>query len=133
MKNLNIDNWLEQERKKNPGRVPDGYFEDFQRKMARMAREASAEEGREGGETTKAGEIRLSVWMRMRPYVALAASFILMVTVGGLFLKNVTPAQELDNDELFGYYEEIIPRTDPDIIFYAQAMEGEDTSNDYSY
>ena len=66
MKNFDVDNWLETSGKKRPYKAPEGYFEAFQEKMARQSRPAP------------------TLWVRLRPIVAMAASFVLLVALGGL-------------------------------------------------
>ena len=108
MKNFDVENWLETSGKKRPYKVPEGYFEGFQEKMVRQSRPAPA------------------LWVRLRPMVAMAASFVLLVALGGLFLKTVTPAQaEYEEDDYYAYYCEIIPRSDTEAIYFAQAEEVE--------
>ena len=108
MKNFDVDNWLETSGKKRPYKVPEGYFEAFQEKMARQSQPAP------------------TLWVRLRPIVAMAASFVLLVALGGLLLKTVTPAQPgFEEDDYYAYYCEIIPRSDADALYYSQAEEVE--------
>ena len=108
MKNFDVENWLETSGKKQPYKVPEGYFEGFQEKMMRHSRPSP------------------TLWVRLRPMVAMAASFVLLVALGGLFLKTVTPTQtEFEEDDYYAYYCEIIPRSDADAFYYAQAEDTE--------
>ena len=94
---------------RHPYKVPEGYFEDFQAKMSRMAREQKT--------------VPVSTWMRVKPYVGLAASFLLLLGVGSLFLQKVTPVAE--EDALPAAYEEIIPRSDEDLLWLSQNDEAQ--------
>lgn len=108
MKNFDAQDWLETSGKKRPYKVPEGYFEAFQEKMARHSRPAP------------------TLWVRLRPIVAMAASFVLLVALGGLLLKTVTPSRaDYEDDDYYAYYCEIIPRSDTDAIYYSQAEEAE--------
>lgn len=113
MKNFDVDNWLETSGKKRPFKVPEGYFDAFQEKMMAMAGESAAQKDIQRTPT---------LWVRLRPMVAMAASFVLLVVLGGLFLKMVTPTQpEYDEDDYYAYYCEIIPQSNEEAIYYAQA------------
>ncbi|MCR4565890.1 MAG: hypothetical protein K5651_07360 [Bacteroidales bacterium] len=117
MKNFDAEKWLEQAGKKRPYQLPDGYFEDFRKQMDAMARNASSE-----GRDTKT--VPVSVWTRMRPILAMAASFVLLVALGGLLLKTVTPTQtDLGEDTYYSYYCDVIPRSDADAIYFSQTQE----------
>ncbi|MBP5539837.1 MAG: hypothetical protein J6X69_08495 [Bacteroidales bacterium] len=117
MKNFDVDNWLETSGRKRPYKVSDGYFETFQEKMAAMARESAAE---------KESQRVPTLGVRLRPIVAMAASFVLLVALGGLLLKTVTPSRaDYEDDDYYAYYCEIIPRSDTDAIYYSQAEEAE--------
>ena len=99
---------------RHPYQVPEGYFEDFQAKMSRMAR------------TQKT--VPVSTWMRVKPYVGLAASFLLLMGVGSLFLQKVTPVQ--DDEAAMALYDELIPRSDEDALWLADNQETELSNED---
>lgn len=123
MKNPTTKNMLEKMDKKHPYRVPDHYFEDFQARMEKLKKPSEQK------------YIPQNQWARIRPYVAMAASFLLLVTAGTYILEWATPGnnhglnQELDEQELYAYYCDIIPRTNPDAIFYVE-QEDELSSED---
>ena len=117
MKNFDAENWLETSGRKSPYKVPDGYFETFREKMGAMAREASSE-----GRDAKTAPV--SVRTLLRPVFAMAASFVLLVALGGLLLKSVTPVQaELEEATLYSYYCDIIPRSDAEAIYFSRMQD----------
>lgn len=122
MKNLDIEKRLAVSDKKQSYKVPEGYFEAFQDKMMAMARASAAEKQMQRTPT---------LWVRLRPVVAMAASFVLLAVLGTLLLKTVTPVQTAyEEDEYYAYYCEIIPRSDADALYFAQAEEGELTEDE---
>ena len=62
--------------KEMPYSVPERYFEDFRSQM----KPTSAKEN--------------SLYMRLAPYMAMAAMFILLVTGGTFLLRHATPEEE---------------------------------------
>ena len=60
-----------------PFKVPEGYFDDFATRMMEMLPEQEA----------KVVEMKPSVWLRWRPYVA-AASVCAVIFGAGLFYSN---------------------------------------------
>lgn len=115
MKNSDAEKWLEISGKKESFKLPEGYFEDFREKMAAMAREDSFE-----GRTPKAAPVPVRTFLR--PVFAMAASFLLLVALGGLLLRTVTPAQaEIEDATLYSYYCDIIPRSDAEAIYFSRA------------
>ncbi|MBP5397508.1 MAG: hypothetical protein J6Y32_02585 [Bacteroidales bacterium] len=99
--------------KRHPYKVPEGYFEDFQAKMSHMAREQKT--------------VPVSTWMRIKPYVALAASFLLLLGIGSFLLKSVTPAAE---DNLLAAYEEVLPNSDEELVWLSQYEEDDLSEED---
>jgi hypothetical protein len=61
--------------------------------------------------------IPASRWMRVKPYVAMAASFLILVSLGGFILKSVTPHAEFSEEELLAYEFDIVPRDDMEEIY----------------
>lgn len=115
MKKNDVENWLETSGKKTPYKVPDGYFDTFREKMGAMAREASSK-----GPGTGSAPVRTL----LRPIFAMAASFVLLVALGGLLLKSVTPVQaELEEATLYSYYCDIIPRSDAEAIYFSRMQD----------
>lgn len=117
MKNFDAENWLETSGRKSPYKVPEGYFEAFREKMGVMARDASS-----AGRDTNPAPV--SVRTLLRPVFAMAASFVLLVALGGLLLKSVTPVQaELEDVTLYSYYCDIIPRSDAEAIYFSRMQD----------
>lgn len=111
MSKMNENIFPEGASRRHPYNVPEGYFEDFQAKMSRMVRESRT--------------VPVSTWMRVKPYVALAASFLLLLGIGSFLLRSVTPESE---ETLLAAYEEVLPNSDEEFIWLAQYEE--DTLSD---
>ena len=91
--------------------VPEGYFEGLQARLSTIPQQHSA--------TTP--------WVRMRPYLALAAAFAAMVVGGTALLRSTArPASVLSDEDLFSYAQ-LIPRTDPYLIYDDEGVEAEET------
>ena len=67
--------------KEMPYSVPERYFEDFRSQM----KPTSAKEN--------------SLYMRLAPYMAMAAMFILLVTGGTFLLRHATPEEEFTQED----------------------------------
>jgi len=67
-----------------PFRVPEGYFEEMPDRMAAARRE----------------EVPVSFARKAAPYMAFAASLLLIVTGGTYFLRHVTP-DRYDDESLY--------------------------------
>ncbi|MBR1871730.1 MAG: hypothetical protein IJ795_00795 [Bacteroidales bacterium] len=75
--------------------VPEGYFQDLKQRLEDIPH-ASA---------------RVTTWMKVRPYVALAASFAIAVTLGRAILRATVPAtMEISA-------EEIVTATNPYAVY----------------
>lgn len=103
-----MNNILDKADRRDGITVPDGYFEEFARKM-----EASLPEME--WERPAARVIPRSLWQRVRPYVYLAAMFLGVWTMmnvfdfvrssAGLGVENsVVLAEALGNDHFMNYY-----------------------------
>lgn len=112
--------------------VPDGYFADFNRRMAAELPPIDFEKG----EQTVV--VRRNWWQRTRPYIYMAAMFAgvwcmmkmfdMMRPSTGLTLEShpaVTAA--LSNDEFFNYY--VVPTIDDETIYDELYIEGFDTTD----
>ena len=89
--------------RENPFKVPEGYFENLA---------ASVAERRGAGS---------GVWTKVRPYLAIAASFALIALVGTAVLKRTATREEGDDFWTSGYYSETVSGqniSDEDIINY---------------
>ncbi len=94
------------ELKKMPFRTPEGYFEQFSVK----------------GHNTKGISSKGSRSKRVIPYITAAAMFTVIAAAGTAIMKNV-----LNNDSTTDYivwtYDEIIPYTDPESLYYSYNSE----------
>lgn len=80
MKDLKTDILAQEPKLKiMPYSVPEGYFETFKAEMKPC--------------------VRMSLTERLMPYVAMAAVFVFLVTVGTLFLQRSSPAEEFTHED----------------------------------
>ena len=98
--------------KKMPYDVPKGYFDMLGNNLEKIA-----------------APQKKSAYKKFIPYAALAASFLLLVTIGTFFLKSVTPSDTLTDEDLV-VFARIIPTTDPMAIYYSQETESENLTED---
>jgi hypothetical protein len=98
--------------KKMPYDVPKGYFNMLGNNLEKIA-----------------APQKKSAYKKFIPYAALAASFLLLVTIGTFFLKSVTPSDTLTDEDLV-VFARIIPTTDPMAIYYSQETESESLTED---
>lgn len=82
---------LHKELKDNPYSAPEGYFDSFRDKMA----------GRMPAE-------EISLWKRTIPYLAMAASFALLLTAGSLVLNKMTPDGEMSQEDFMIFSDNLI-------------------------
>ena len=95
--------------------VPDGYFNDLKNRLAAIP------EGK---------AISPGIWMRVRPYAALAACFAAILLIGNSVLRNTAsrqPADQLYNETT---YADMISITRPDVIYSVMEYEHEDISDE---
>ncbi|MBQ6087728.1 MAG: hypothetical protein IJK96_06695 [Bacteroidales bacterium] len=95
--------------------VPEGYFEGLKARLERIPAEHSAAPAK-----------RPFTWMRIRPYVALAACLALLLTAGTILLDrkaDLSGTSESIYEQMM--YSDLIPDTDPDSIFGAPSSPGE--------
>ena len=102
-------------------RVPDGYYEDLRERLGRIPSEVTVQE--------------TGPWMRVKPYLALAACFAIALAIGTAILKQTASGpspDQLYNETVFadmvsvpqpdlylqGLYDEESPISDEDIIEY---------------
>ena len=85
---------MDQALKSNPYSTPEGYFDSFKVKAESF---------------TKPKTVHMNVWQQLKPYAAVAAMFIFMVTAGTFFLKKATPMDDFNYEDYIvfsdGYYE----------------------------
>ena len=79
--------------KKTAHNIPDGYFDNLKGSL----KKAAVQE-----------EVQVTAWRRLLPIITMAAMFALMVTIGGIFLKQATPqdttAEEASNSPTYYAY-----------------------------
>ena len=101
-----------------PFKVPDGYFADLKERLEAIP----------AGQESK----ELAGWQRLKPYVALAASFLVMVTGGTALLRSTAGStEEVSSYERF-QMADLLPVTDPYLMYdgYEPADSSEDISSD---
>lgn len=97
-----------------PYSVPEGYFEKLQARLRVIPSEHPLP-------VQTAADVRPSLFVRLRPYIALAAAFIFMVVAGTGILKLSTGnlnSNSYENEDLYSYAEYVL-RTDP-YAFYEE-------------
>ena len=95
-------------------RVPEGYFDDLKSRLE------SIPEGR----TVSPG-----LWMKAKPFLALAASFAAILVIGTAVLRTTSKTQSSDwLNEIS--YAEMIALTNPDVLYDAYEYEHEDISDE---
>lgn len=92
--------------------VPKGYFDNLKDRLSQIP-----------------GQQRVSLWEKVRPYVALAACFAISVTAGTFLLNRTAPQAESYYDYLAA--ADMIPVTDPfDILNVTDSSEEELSSSE---
>ena len=89
--------------------VPDGYFDKLKARLEEIPEK----------------EVQVTMWQKIRPYFAMAASFLIMLGMGTGILK-LTTGQSVSDEDQFYYelgYADLIPVTYADPSLY----ESEDT------
>jgi len=108
-----------------PYGVPDGYFESLRARLDAIPSTKQEEEV----PMTKVVEMP-SLWTKVRPYIAMAAAFLILVTAGTAILKTTTNSITISEDE-YMQIASILPVTDPYAIYYEDyADEEEEVSGD---
>jgi len=79
--------------KENPFKVPDGYFESFENRLASRIREDS--------EKKTDSPKKISLWNSVRPHLALAASIILFAMVSYSIIRLLVKPQEKISTEAY--------------------------------
>lgn len=98
--------------KRMPYSVPEGYFEGLQARLSVIPSEHPLSEQETSGNVI---DVRPPLFVRLRPYVALAAAFVFMVVAGTGILKLSTKSlnSSLEEKEDLYSYAEYVLRTDP--------------------
>jgi len=96
--------------------TPEGYFTDLQSRLQNIPA---------GNKQT----VRISLWTKVSPYVALAACFVMAFFLGNLFIGGGGKAQsDITLDDF--YYADIIPVTDPYSVYDDSAIYEVDNQDD---
>ena len=89
-----------QELRKTPYTVPDGYFDSLRKEVSGYVRPMA---------------VTVSLWQKLAPLAAVAAMFIIMVTAGTFFLRSTSSEEDITQEDYivfagnysdFGIYEE---------------------------
>lgn len=91
--------------------VPSGYFESLQTRLSAIP--AMEEEA----------ESRVTVWTRVRPVIALAASFAILLTCGTLILSKTAGNVKMNDMEFLEFAYAMTPITEPYSIYDASLAE----------
>lgn len=108
-----------------PYKVPDGYFDNLR---ARLDSIPSAQRGVEA-DTPETVVVMPSLWTRVRPYIAMAAAFLILVTAGTAILKT-TSGRITVSDEEYIQLASLLPVTDPYAIYYDDYAEDDELSGE---
>ena len=105
--------------KTNPYNTPEGYFEHLEIKLSAIPEQMSG----------------VSTMDRLRPYIALAAAFLFIVTCGTALLRRTAVTREdqeistLDKIQL----ADMVPVTEPDLIYQTTETEELTTADITAY
>lgn len=108
-----------------PYKVPDGYFDNLR---VRLDSIPSALRGEEASAPETVVEMP-TFWAKLRPYVALAAAFLILLTAGTAILKTTSGRMNISEEEYF-QLASILPVTDPYAIYYDEYAEDDELSGD---
>ena len=95
--------------------VPEGYFDSLKTRLSSIPSEPHAHSG---------------LWSRVRPYLALAASFAAIVLIGNAVLKDTVRSRT--SDPLLGAdsYADIISITNPEFLYDEAGFDFEELSDE---
>lgn len=74
---------------KNSHTTPEGYFDSLKTRLSRIPQEQ---------------DVRVSLWQKVSPHLAIAAAFIAIVTAGTAILKTFTSTGQDSQEELYNQY-----------------------------
>lgn len=96
--------------------VPEGYFSDLASRLEAIPERKTVSPG---------------VWMRVRPYAALAACFAAILLVGTAVLRRTAP-DRMSPDQLYNeiVYADMVSGSHPEAFLGAMEYEQEDISED---
>ena len=97
-------------------KVPEGYFESLQDRLGRIPSEQGSKDG--------------GIWTKVRPYVALAACFLIAFAIGTAILS--TTASRTDPDQLYKetIFAEMVSVPQPDAYIIGLEEEISTLSNE---
>ena len=95
--------------------VPEGYFTDLKARL---------------GSIPERSIVRQGPWSSVRPYLALAASFVAIAVISTAVLKNTTKSQSPDQFLNEDSYAEILSITNPEILYSEPEFEMEELTDD---
>jgi len=112
--------------RKNIYSVPEGYFDNLQKRLEMIPASNPIVEEEKGDNV-----ISVSVWSKIKPYFALAACMALSFVIGSRLLNKTTPrtTEELTAYEQF-IYSDMIPVTDPHLAYGAPTTEADEISQE---
>ena len=95
--------------------VPEGYFSDLRARLNSIPGESAAHSG---------------PWSRVRPYLALAASFAAIVLIGNAVLRDTVKSPSSDPFLGEDSYADIISITNPEILYNESEFDMEELSDE---
>ena len=95
--------------------VPEGYFNDLKARLSSIPDEAA---------------MRPGTWSRVRPYLAMAASFVAIVVIGNAILKDSVKSQYYDPFSGENSYAEMLSITNPEILYNESEYDMEELSDE---
>lgn len=97
-------------------KVPDGYFDDLKSRLSSIPAEKTVSPG---------------LWMKVRPYAALAASFAAILVIGNSVLHNTASRTQSSEGDFGGAtYAEVISLVSPESVYNAMEYEQEAISEE---
>ena len=96
--------------------VPEGYFNDLKDRL---------------GAISHAKTVEPALWMRLRPYVAMAASFAAILLIGNAVLRNTLSGGQAE-DTIYSEptYADMISLTHPEAVYQVLEYGHEDLSDE---
>ena len=111
MKDLKTDILAQEPKLKiMPYSVPEGYFETFKAEMKPC--------------------VRMSLTDRLMPYVAMAAVFVFLVTVGTLFLQKTSPAEIMTQEDYLVFSGDMMNTVEYEMAYGSQIADAEIENED---
>lgn len=100
---------------KNTFNVPEGYFDQLQKRLEAIPSQHPV---------VQTPVVTVPFWTKVRPYVALAACMVMAFFVGNYFLgRNHAPAESEMFMQDYYYMADLIPVTNPYAIYDDSPME----------